>query len=418
MARRFFAGPYLINCYMFKDINGEVYVIYKITIPLSELKVGMMLADPMQVANSQGEIIVVLPHNYEITDKAILALKRVTNFNASTISIYSRTPQLEDAVNVKDVDTSKPPEPLIVERDSDVHPQPITLIKEEVRDDAIDGIRSLFTTADQKGKGSNNLTTAYQIVTNLDKIMDELVETVTANPKGLVPISSLKSYDEYTYHHSLSVSVLAIAIGQALGLNIRESKRLGRCAMLHDIGKIMVPHNLITKPAALTPGEYMQVKKHPEMGARYLKTEFIGNDELWDSIIHHHEKVDGTGYPEGLLNKEIPLFSKIIAVADVYDALTSYRPYRDPMRPPANAIEMVMSEVGTAFDYDVVHAFVNRIELYPIGSILQLSDNRVGKVIDNRNYIRPKLKLLGKNEIVDLATIENLNLVIVAAEVD
>ena len=152
------------------------------------------------------------------------------------------------------------------------------------------------------------------------------------------------------------------------------------------------------------------------MGANFLKQESIGNEELWDSVKYHHEKVDGSGYPKGLKYKEIPLFSRIISVADVYDALTSYRPYREPMRPPANAVELLMSETGTAFDFDVVQAFMKRIELYPDGSTVQLSDNRFGRVIGNRNPMRPKLKIVGSEEVVDLAALGNLHLVIVWSE--
>ena len=382
--------------------------MYKITIPLAKLASGMTLADPVQITNQHGDNVLVLPHSYVITEKALLALKRLSNYKTATISIYSKTPY--------DSDLKVLPGPLVIEQDARSHAG-TPAISEKTRDVAVDGIRKLFTAARNEESGkSSNMTTAFQFVTNLDLILDELVETVTASPKGLVQIAGLKSYDEYTYHHSLSVSVLSVAIGQAMKLSPNEIKRLGRSAMMHDIGKMMVPHEYITKPAQLTPGEFANVKRHPSIGARFLRKEYIGNEELWNGVEFHHEKVDGTGYPKGLKDKEIPLFSKIISVADVYDALTSYRPYRDPMRPPAHAIELLMSETGTAFDIEVVQAFMRRIELYPIGSTVQLSDMRFGQVINNRNPMRPSLKIVDSEEYVDLGAIGNLHLVIIWSE--
>ena len=381
--------------------------MYKITIPLTKLASGMTLADPVQITNQHGENVLTLPRSYVITEKAILALKRISNFKTGTIAIYSETP-LATGPNIV-------PEPLVITQEAKSYDEKV-VISEKVRDIAVDGIKKLFTTARNDSKGVGNMTTAFQVVTNLEIILDELVETVTSNPRGLIQIAGLKSYDEYTYHHSLSVSVLSVAIGQAMNLNYKEIKRLGRCALLHDIGKMMVPHELITKRSALTSTEFANVKRHPVIGARFLKKEFIGNEELWSGVEYHHEKVDGTGYPNGLREKDIPLFARIISVADVYDALTSFRPYREPMKPPANAVELLMSEAGTAFDLGVVQSFVRRIELYPIGSTVQISDKRYGQVINNRHPMRPTLKILESDEIIDLSALTNLHLVIIWAD--
>ena len=398
-----------IICAAYGGMDSRRSKVYKITIPLYKLVSGMTLADPIQITNQFGESVLTLPRSYVVTEKAILTLKRMSNYSSSTVAIYSSVPSIPDA--------SAMPVPLVIEQEAkSIVESPA--ISEKTRDIAVDSIKKLFTSAesDANGTGNNNMTTAFQIVTNLDLILDELVETVTANPKGLVQIAGLKSYDEYTYHHSLSVSVLSVAIGQAMKLNQREIKRLGRSAMLHDIGKMMIPHKYISKPAKLSPHEFANVKRHPEIGARYLKYELIGNEELWDSVKYHHEKVNGSGYPKGLKDKEIPLFSKIISVSDVYDALTSFRPYRDPMRPPADAVELLMSEAGSALDLEVIQAFVRRIELYPVGSTVQLSDKRYGRVLSNINPMRPSIKMLESEEIIDLATLGNLHLVIVWSE--
>ena len=381
--------------------------MYKITIPLRNLTSGMTLADPVQITNQHGENVLTLPHSYVITEKALLALRRISNFKTGSIAIYSEKPL--------DTGIGSAPEPLVINQEAKSH-EGKPIITEKARDFAVDGIKKLFTSARNETNGVGNMTTAFQVVTNLDLILNELVDTVTSNPKGLVQIAGLRSYDEYTYHHSLSVSVLSVAIGQAMNLKQNELKRLGRSALLHDIGKMMVPHELITKPSALSASEFAHVKRHPVIGARFLKKEFIGNEELWNGVEFHHEKMDGTGYPNGLKTSDIPLFARIISVADVYDALTSYRPYRDPMRPPAHAVELLMSESGTAFDLSVVQSFVKRIELYPIGSLVQLSDKRFGNVINNRVAMRPILKILDSEDIVDLSALTNLHLVIVWAD--
>ena len=381
--------------------------MYKVSIPLADVKANMVLADPVHIVNQHGGSMVVLPHQFRITENTVKALERIRNYNTCYVSVFSKTPpSIDSHTNL--------PGSLVVEQDNIELSSATPMLKEEKKEAAINGIRDLFTVAHRNSTNGSqgNMTTAYQMVKGLEPVLDELVELVTAEPRGLVHITGLRSYDEYTYHHSLSVTVLSIAIGQALGLNIKEVRRLSNSAMLHDIGKVLIPQELITKPTALTSSEFAIVKQHPEMGVKYLKREFIGNEELWDSIKFHHEKVDGTGYPNGLKAHEIPLFSRIVSVADVYDALTSFRPYREPMVPPGNAIEKIMSEAGRVFDFDVVQAFIKKIELYPVNTVLEISDKRVGVVISNRNPMRPTLRIVKSNEIVDLSSFENLHLVV------
>ena len=288
-------------------------------------------------------------------------------------------------------------------------PPIVSIIDETQRDEAVDGIRNLFGLI---GSGvTENMTTAYQVVKQLDNIVDQLVETISTESDSLVHIADLKSYDEYTYHHSLSVAVLSIAIGEGMGLDMEKLKLLGQSAMMHDIGKTNVPAELINKPGKLTDEEFSVVKKHAEDSGKYLKQSLIGNNIIWNSVTHHHEKYDGSGYPKGLKSDKIPLFSRIIAVADVYDALTSFRPYRNPML-PSEAVELVMSEVGRSFEYDVVVAFIEKLELYPVNSVVQLSDGRVGVVHENTHSMRPVLKMQD-DTLLDLMALDNLSLVIV-----
>lgn len=229
----------------------------------------------------------------------------------------------------------------------------------------------------------------------------QLVNAIIKDKRTMVNINSLKSFDEYTYHHSLSVAVVSIAIAQAIGFSNRNLKQMGKCAMMHDIGKIAIPLQIINKSSRLDAEEYRIIKNHSPEGFKYLANKEIGNDELWYGVMYHHEKYDGTGYPLGLRGDEIPLLSRIIAVADVYDALTSNRPYRQPMQ-PAEAMEYIMSGVGTFFDYDIVMAFLSKINPYPLGSLVELSNGKIAMVINNEFALRPVVQVLENGNILDL----------------
>ncbi len=279
-------------------------------------------------------------------------------------------------------------------------PKAEPVITNELRDEALGNLEDIFSLAKQS-ESEHHMTTAVQVVKQLDTVVDQLVESVTKEKKALVNIAELKSYDEYTYHHSLSVAVLAIAIAQNLGFSQPQMNLVGRCAMMHDIGKTAIPVEIINKPSRLDAREFSLVKQHSAEGYQYLMKEKIGDPNFWRAVLCHHEKYDGTGYPLGLKGRDIPLMSRIISVADVYDALTSYRSYRSPMQ-PAEAVELLMGEIGTAFDYDVVTALLGKLELYPVGSIIELSDNRLAAVIDNANAMRPIIQLLDTGATLDL----------------
>lgn len=249
----------------------------------------------------------------------------------------------------------------------------------------------------------------------IEKLSKKLATNIKRNKGLTIGISDLQTYDNNTYLHSLSVTIVSIAIGVELGLNKEQLFNLGVCAMLHDIGKIDIPIEIISKPAKLTKDEYDIVKTHANLGGNYIIENKEMNKDIYLGVISHHEKFDGTGYPNGLKGEQIPLFGRIITVSDVYDALTANRPYRDPVD-PAEAIEYIMGVTGRSFDYDVVKASLKRIEIYPIGAHVRLSDGRRGKVIKG-NYadpLRPVLKIIeDKEEILDLHNDLNLKNVVI-----
>lgn len=257
---------------------------------------------------------------------------------------------------------------------------------------------------------------AEETIKQIERVSEKLVRNIKKNKGITIGISDLQTYDENTYLHSLSVTVISIAIGTELNLNRQQLCNLGVCAMLHDIGKVEIPIEIISKPAKLTKEEYDIVKTHASLGANYIIENKGMDKDIYLGVISHHEKFDGTGYPNGLEKEHIPLFGRIITVADVYDALTANRPYRKPVK-PFEAIEYIMGGVGTSFDYNVVKAFLKKIEPYPIGACVILSDGRRGKIIEgnHNNPLRPVLKVIqDKVEILDLYNDFNLKNVVIS----
>lgn len=352
----------------------------KFSLPLEELDPGMVTAERISLRDEEG--------------LTILSLKPRTALTLDTINRLKRHKVEEVVVYFGD---SAPPET----------PPVKSFIDEKVKSEAVTNIRSLFGAV-----GDGNKTTAFHAVKELNDLVDHLVDTITSESNSFVHIADLKSYDEYTYHHSLSVAVLSIAIGKNMGFSESQLKKLGQCAIMHDIGKTLIPVEIINKPGKLTDEEFDIIKQHSLKGGQYLLRNQIGDQELWQAIVHHHEKVNGTGYPEKLKGDIIPLFSRIISVADVYDAVTSYRSYRKPM-PPSEAIELVMSEVGKAFDFEVVKVFVDVLEPYPINTVVELNGDRRGMVIENNvDSYRPILRMLDDGNVLDLTQLDNLTLII------
>jgi len=292
--------------------------------------------------------------------------------------------------------------------DEEPLPEVEPFLSEKLRDEALSGIRRMFTIV-SAGTIEENMTTAFQAVREIGEVVDELVDTLSDEANAFVHIAGIKSYDDYTYHHSLSVAVLSIAIGKGLGISEPEQRLLGRSAMLHDIGKTLVPVELINKPGRLTDEEFEIIRQHPALGYDYLVKMKVGDERILPGVLLHHEKLDGKGYPRGVSGDKLPVFSRIVAIADVYDAVTSYRSYRRPMA-PRDAMELIMSETG--FDYDIVRTFIEKIEPYPVNTCVVLSNMKQGIVVDTTSSQRPVIQIRGTGEIVDLMDISNLNLVI------
>ncbi len=287
----------------------------------------------------------------------------------------------------------------------DVLPDPF--IREETRREAI---RALDQTFRKVVAGS---------LANLRPVKDA-VNLITADlqkEKGAsIGLYSLSSYDEQTYTHSLNVCVLSIAVGQKLKLSAGALRQLGIGALLHDAGKMLIPHTILNKPSKLTEDEYALVKTHTTKGWEILSECYEVGPIAAHAALDHHEREDGSGYPRQRSGKGISVVGKITAVADVYEAMTSDRPQRKAILP-----EIVHSYLsgakGSLFASEAVDALLSTVALYPAGTILSFWGGYVGVVTkqDRRSTSRPRVRIMRGPEIcepVDVSLFDRPGLVV------
>jgi putative nucleotidyltransferase with HDIG domain len=244
-------------------------------------------------------------------------------------------------------------------------------------------------------------------------LVEEISSSVLRNPGALISLSRLKTADDYTYMHSVAVCALMVAVARQLGLDETETREAGMAGLLHDLGKALMPIDVLNKPGKLTDDEFRIIKSHPVEGHRLLvEGGTVGNIPL-DVCLHHHEKVDGSGYPDRFKGDQISLYAKMGAVCDVYDAITSNRPYKAGWD-PAESIRKMTEWSSGHFDPKVFQAFVKSIGIYPIGSLVRLGSGRLGVVVDQsgKSLLTPKVKVFFSTksnlrvppEVIDLSS--------------
>lgn len=213
-------------------------------------------------------------------------------------------------------------------------------------------------------------------------LVNEITQSVTRNPGAIVSLARLKTSDDYTYMHSVAVCALMVALARQLGLGEDETREVGLAGLVHDLGKAMMPLDVLNKPGKLTDAEYAIMKGHPEAGHRMLvEGKGVGPIPL-DVCLHHHEKINGTGYPHRLKGEEISLYAKMGAVTDVYDAITSNRPYKAGWDPAESVQKMAQWTKEGHFDERVFQAFVKSLGIYPTGSLVRLQSGRLAVVVE------------------------------------
>ena len=226
-------------------------------------------------------------------------------------------------------------------------------------------------------------------------LVAELANNIVENLDASMWLTQLKKRDEYTAIHSLNVCVLSITFGRALGLKVDELNELGLGALLHDIGKMQVPLEILNKPGKLSKEEFEIMKTHPQKGYEILLDDNNLSAEVLAIVKSHHERLSGSGYPDNLPEQNISYYTKIVSITDVYDAITSDRVYHDGMT-PHDAMQRLYEWMPNNFDQELMQKFIRTLGIYPIGSVVELKTGHIGLVVKlNENHrLKPVVMLI------------------------
>ncbi len=252
-------------------------------------------------------------------------------------------------------------------------------------------------------------------ISHAQVIVDEISASVFRQAHALISLARLKNNNDYTYMHSVAVCALMIALARNMGLDDYMVREAGLGGLLHDIGKTGISNKILNKPGKLTDEEFNTIKTHPEIGSKLILSNPLISALVLDVVLHHHEKVDGSGYPHQLKGDTISLFAKMGAVCDVYDAITSNRSYKKGWAPAESIRKMAEWSKGH-FDEMVFQSFVKTVGIYPTGSLVRLESGRLGVVLDqNENFLlAPNVKVFfsAKFKAPILQEIVNLSLMV------
>lgn len=218
-------------------------------------------------------------------------------------------------------------------------------------------------------------------IKNCMEMVSGICCSLSRDQEALISLARLKSKDEYTYLHSVTVCALMVALARQLGLNESEQREAGLAGMLHDIGKVNMPDEILNKPGALSETEFATMQTHPQAGYEILSNTIGIPEVVLDVCLHHHERVDGRGYPHGLKGGCISLYARMAAICDVYDAITSRRAYKDAWD-AAGSLSQMATWTGH-FDPAIFQAFVKVVGIYPVGSLVSMESGHLAVVIKN-----------------------------------
>lgn len=334
-------------------------------ISINNIKPGMRVARP--VYNSDGQVL--LNQGTEITKRYINRLQQL-----NIMSVY-----IDDGLNYE----------LAVD----------DVITDQTRLRAIKNIKKILNRECEHNIG-NNIIVPEEVFNTIDDIMDELLSTHNI----MVNLTDIRSADDYVFGHSVNVCVLALITGIALGYERSKLKQLAVGAMLHDIGKIMVPKEILNKPGKLTNGEFEIIQKHSQWGYEILRS--YNNISITSCVAayQHHERYNGEGYPQGLSQNQIHEFAQIVGLVDMYDAITADRVYRKAF-PPNEAYEMVAATGDYLFRFDIVQAFLKHVAAFPLGTLVELNSGERGVVVQTAMgmALRPKIRLLTSSTGEDIS---------------
>jgi HD-GYP domain-containing protein (c-di-GMP phosphodiesterase class II) len=372
-----------------------------------------------------------LLEEYGIREVTIDLSRKATGSVYSELGITEETVVQAQELAVNDVAAVqvREPEPLPPDEQQDIlnaerrkTPRPDKTMDQVPLDDELPKARKTYSRA---------LETTREMVSGflvgrkieVDKVkdnLDEMIDSVFRNRDAMVALIKLQQHDEYTFTHSLNVTVLAMSVGRQVGFTRDQLHILGLGTIFHDLGKFQVPDAILNKPGRLTEEEFEVMKTHPELGARALADQGLDLPEAAFNVIrHHHERSDGSGYPAGLKGDEIDPFMIISALSDVYDALSSDRVYHSAM-PPHDALKVVYSLREQHFPQTWTERFVQSVGIYPVGTTVRLSSGEIGVVtaINHASLIHPVVSIgidrkgrpISRRRTIDLSDENNMDI--------
>lgn len=344
-------------------------------IPITMLTGGEILAT--SITNSNMQVL--------MTENTILNTKNISRIQRYGIQ----------SVYIKD-DTS-------INSGTDSHHENIQdTIHPKVRQSSVYTIKNCIKTFDSNvKKQKKNLRygdCGMYLCKDVSKVSQSLIEEIITSKNTNISMMTIKNSNDYYYEHSVNVAVLSIIIGLEIGLKLEELENLAYGALLADIGCNWIEADLLDDEEQYTEIETNKMQKHAFIGYDYINQNTTFNAHIKNIILQHHERIDGTGYPNHLIADDIHPLSKIVMIADVYDAMTSDRLHREAYT-QIEAIEYIMANAGTLFDFDLANIFVRKIVPYPVGTYVLLSNGQKGAILKNTpNFpLRPTLRIFGRS---------------------
>jgi len=232
---------------------------------------------------------------------------------------------------------------------------------------------------------------------SMSSTAQSLLEVVTENRAAVLNISGMRIADEYTFVHSVNVAAYTSVLAKDFGMDGEELKKLCTGALCHDVGKMLIREEVLNKPGRLTDEEFEEMKAHTTLGYNLLKENGI-EEEIASIALYHHERIDGSGYPMGLKEEQLPISAQMTAITDVYDALTSDRVYKKAIE-SNNAMMIIVSESGKHFNPKLVSIFQRAVGIYPIGSLVKLNNGYIARILEqNEGIVRPIIQIIYDNE--------------------